>query len=60
MSYIECRNIPIRYRSWFIDRIIKEIKGTGSSKSASDNTADIRALTGKDRAQVPAKLRRFT
>jgi hypothetical protein len=60
MSYIECRNIPIRYRTWFIDRIVKEIKNTGSSKSANDNSADARALMGKDRAQVPAKLRRFT
>ena len=26
MSYIECRNMPVRYRRWYIDRLIKEFK----------------------------------
>lgn len=60
MSYTECRNIPIRYRTWFIDRAVKEIKKSGDSKSAASNSPDARALSGKHRADVPAKLRRFT
>jgi len=64
-TYIECYNIPIWQRVWFIERINKEIKRanedqSGASRSAHGNTPDARAMQGRARAQVPAKLRRFT
>ena len=60
-SYIEVYNIPIWQRIWFIQRLNKELKKANSdSKAAHANSPDARALAGKHRAQVPAKLRRFT
>ena len=58
-------NIPITYRVWFINRIGQEIQksndnGDGGSRAAHHNTADMRSLQGRDRANVPSKLRRFT
>jgi hypothetical protein len=64
-SYFECMNLPIWQRNWFIERVNQEFKrakesNSDVSKAAHDNTPDMRALTGKNRADVPAKLRRFT
>jgi len=60
-SYVECYNIAIWQRIWFIQRINEEIKKTnGQSRSAQSNTADSRAMMSRARSQVPAKLRRFT
>jgi hypothetical protein len=60
-SYIEVYNIPIWQRIWFIQRLNKELKKSGGdSKAAHANSAEARALSGKHRAQVPSKLRRFT
>ena len=57
---------PVSYRRWLINRINEEMKraadsGSGQvSKGAHNNTPDVRELTGKQRAQVPARLQRFT
>jgi len=67
-SYVEAYNIPVWQRIWFIKRLNKEIreanersKGNGSSTRGADtNSAEARNLMGRSRAQVPAKLRRFT
>lgn len=60
-SYVECYNIPVWQRIWFIKRINEEIKkSNGQSKSTQSNTPDARAMMGRARSQVPAKLRRFT
>ncbi len=60
-SYIECYNIPVWQRIWFIRRINEEIKKSqGQSKDAYQNSPDNRALQGRTRHQVPAKLRRFS
>lgn len=50
---------------WFIKRINDEIKKSNdanapASRAAHDNTPDQRAVSGRSRANVPAKLRRFT
>jgi len=41
MTYSEVRGIPIRYRRWFIDRLLKYFKDknnkTGASEAAADN-----------------------
>ena len=67
-TYVECYNIPVWQRIWFIERLNKEIKrandannGQGApTRGAHDNTPDARQLMGRQRAQVPANLRRFT
>ncbi len=64
-TYVEAYNIPIWQRLWFIKRIQKEIKrankdGGDASRAAHSNTPDARAWMGRQRAQVPSKLRRFT
>ena len=60
MSYSDCRKLPIRYRVWFIDRVVKEINKTRVSKGAHDNDSASRALRGNMRDNVPSNLRRFT
>jgi hypothetical protein len=64
-SYVECYNIPVWQRRWFLERLNKEIKRandqqSGASRAAHDNSPDARAMAGRARAQVPSKLRRFT
>ena len=60
-SYVECYNIPVWQRIWFINRINEEIKrANGQSRSQQSNTPDARAMQGRGRQQVPSKLRRFT
>ena len=66
-GYRECYMLPVWQRIWFIKRINKEIRktadnndGEAASRAAHHNDPTIRALQGRQRAQVPAKLRRFT
>lgn len=64
-SYLEVYNVPVWQRKWFLERIIREIntasdKGGNESKAAHMNTPDVRQMQERQRAQVPAKLRRFT
>lgn len=60
MSYSECRKLPIRYRVWFINRVVKEINKTGVSKGAHDQDPASRAMRGNVRKNVPSNIRRFT
>ena len=67
-TYCESYMIPIWQRRWFIERIQQEIKkandannGQGApSRGMAQNTPDVRAMLGRHREMVPAKLRRFT
>lgn len=64
-SYWECYNIPIRYRAWFIQRLNKELsrnseKQNTPTRAAHQNDPQTRALLGLNRAEAPARLRRFT
>lgn len=69
MDYKTYYNMPLSYRKWLIERIGKEIKKASEanaegasnipSKGAHHNVPDARALAGKARSHVPAKLRRF-
>jgi len=66
-TYVECYNIPIWQRRWFIDRMNKEIKrqtddkgNAPATRAAHHNTPDARAMMGRYRSMVPANLRRFT
>lgn len=70
MDYPTYYNLPLTYRKWLIQRIDKEIKRAADankeggsqipSKGAHHNTPNVRAMSGKQRPIVPAKLRRFT
>jgi len=61
-SYSEAYTLPLWERKWFIERIQKELKRSNgeNSRAAHTNSAESRALMGRQRSQVPAKLRRFT
>lgn len=64
-SYWECYNIPIQYRSWFIQRLNKELQKNSSkentpTRAAHQNDAQTRSLMGMHRGETPARLRRFT
>lgn len=59
--------MPVAYKKWFIARTFKEINGSGgednessASRAAHQNSPETRELLGRDRAQVPSNLRRFT
>ena len=66
MSWADYYHFPVSYRRWLIKRVNQEItqaaenKNDIPAKGAHNQTADVRGLTGKTRAQVPAKLQRFT
>jgi len=70
-SYGEIYNLPIPFKRWFIERIVKELNKGGDDKGGGDNpqpmtkalhqnTPEVRALQGNQRQQTPARLRRFT
>ena len=66
-GYRECYLLPVWQRIWFIKRINKEISrtadandGNAVTKGAHHNDPSTRAMMGRQRAHVPAKLRRFT
>jgi hypothetical protein len=64
-SYREAYNIPVVYKRWFIDRIVKELnkgadEGQNQSRALHHNTPQIREMSGKARSSVPSRLRRFT
>jgi len=60
-SFVECYNISIWQRVWFIERLSKEIKESGdASRAAHANSPDVRGMQGRHRGSPPAKLRRFT
>lgn len=64
-TYKETYNIPVPYKRWFIDRIVKELnKGKENESSASralhTNSPDVRQMQGRARPQTPSRLRRFT
>ena len=62
--------MPIAERTWFVNRVIKEIQKSHNDahenstvpidRSAHNNSAQQRGLAGLSRSEVPARLRRFT
>lgn len=57
MSYTETRDLPIRYRLWFINRIVKEMNKGNVSKNTQENQAAQRSVS---RNEMPSNIRRFT
>lgn len=65
-SYNEVMGLPVLYKKWFIERVVKEMNRGGDDKTPAptkalhQNTPDVRALQGRSRLQVPSRLRRFS
>ncbi len=64
-SYQEAYMLPVAYKRWFIDRVVKELnrsseQGETQSRALHQNTPDVRAMQGRVRPQTPSRLRRFT
>jgi hypothetical protein len=64
-TYSEVYHLPIWQRVWFLERLNKELKqasekDSSASRALHQNSPDMRAMQGRHREQVPAKLRRFT
>jgi hypothetical protein len=59
-SHDEAMNLPIWKRKWFVDRLIREISDSKTSRGAHENDVESRVMKGNQRDVVPAKLRRFT
>ena len=64
-TYREAYHLPIWQRIWFINRTNDEIKesnkqGETQSRGAHMNSPEARSMMSRARANVPAKLRRFT
>ena len=70
-SYKEAYHLPVPYKRWFIDRVVKELNRSGGgtdddpkppaeSRALHANTPDVRSLQGRQRAETPSRLRRFT
>jgi len=65
LTYTEAYNLPVMYKRWFIERVVKEINkssesGQTQSRALQHNTPELRMLQGRTRHQTPPKLRRFT
>lgn len=67
--YHETYNLPVAYKRWFIERIVKEINQSGGdpnggggaqTRAVHQNTPEIRSMQGRTRTQVPSRMRRFT
>ena len=64
-TYTEASHLPVWERQWFINRISEEMEkarkaNADASRAAHHNTPDARSMQGRQRAQVPSRLRRFT
>jgi hypothetical protein len=60
-TYKEAMNLPIWQRTWFLERMQKEMNAAkGQSRAAHSNDSQSRAMSGLQRGETPAKLRRFT
>ena len=68
MTYKEYRSFPIAYRTWLINRMMREIKHSSENKadipdkSPHNNTDQVRAMAGRVKQQgtKSPKLQRFT
>lgn len=65
-SWREYNRLPVVYKRWFIERIVKEINksseggGSTQSRAAHHNLPDQRGLMNLANQNAPARLRRFT
>lgn len=65
MSWADANSIPVAYKRWLIERVSKELKQTSdngqtATKAIEGNRPNVRAAQGRQRTDVPARLRRFS
>ena len=41
MSYTEVYNLPVRYRSWYVDRLVKHFKEKNETRNNSEEKSSI-------------------
>lgn len=63
--YKEVYNIPVVYKRWFVERIVKELNknnesDNSDSRALHQNSPEIREMQNKIRSQTPSRLRRFS
>ena len=44
-SYSECYKLPVQYRTWFIDRIVKEVSKEKNANRSARNTRNNSNMT---------------
>ena len=64
-TYKEAYNLPVVYKRWWIERIVKELNrgeqsGQNTSRGLHHNTPEAREMMGMQRSEMPSRLRRFT
>lgn len=64
-TFNEAWRLPVAYRRWYIDRVIRELKGKNSedpppNRALHQNDPQTREMLGMARSQSPSRLRRFT
>jgi len=64
-SYREVFHLPVSYKRWYIQRIVKELnrgedENVNTSRALHHNDPGTRELMGMQRSQSPSRLRRFT
>jgi hypothetical protein len=64
-TYREAYDLPVAYKRWWIERTSRELaktteEGATMSRGLHANTPDVRAAQGRQRTNVPARLRRFS
>lgn len=65
ISWSDYLILPVAYKRWLHERMVKEINasregGNGQTRGAQHNTPEARSMNGMQRADTPAKLRRFS
>lgn len=64
-TWRETIHLPVAYKRWFVERIVKELNkgaesGSNQSRALHQNSPDVRAMQNMARSHVPSRLRRFT
>ena len=67
LTWTEAYNLPITYKRWYIQRVIKELnksnsEGTEGATQSRDlqSSPEVRETQGRSRTQSPSRLRRFS
>ena len=59
-TYADAFNLPIWKRKWFLDRVVKEISKTNTTKESANNPLHKGLAGGHRQDHTPSRLRRFT
>ena len=56
MQYSEIKNLPVRYRKWFIDRLIKHFNKLNEKSRVQESKADNSEKLAQFEEQIKKKL----